>query len=125
MIGGSDVVADCLDNLKARFILENAAKKCGVPLVSAAVAGDTGHITTVFPEDTGLSSVYGDHAVYKEKGAEASLGCLSHTVSFMASLECSEIIKILLKNGHVLQNRLLIADLKDNIFEIFDLGHLP
>ncbi|MDM8537026.1 HesA/MoeB/ThiF family protein [Desulfobacterales bacterium HSG17] len=121
MIDGSDVVVDCLDNLKTRFILEKAAKRNGIPLVSAAIAGNTGHVTTIFPEDPGLASVYGELADDKQKGAELSLGCLSHTVSFLASIECSEVIKILLKNGKLLQNQLLIADLAENIFEILDL----
>jgi len=54
LIRRSDVVVDCLDNIKTRFILENASKKAGSPLVSAAVAGLSGHITTIFPEDLGL-----------------------------------------------------------------------
>jgi len=121
MIDGSDVVVDCLDNLKTRFTLEEAAKRNGIPLVSAAIAGNTGQVTTIFPEDTGLCSIYGDLTDNKQKGAEVSLGCLSHTVSFIASLECSEVIKILLKNGNLLQNKLLIADMSDNIFEIIDM----
>ncbi|QTA79737.1 THIF-type NAD/FAD binding fold-containing protein [Desulfonema limicola] len=121
MIDGSDVVLDCLDNIKTRFILEKAAKKNGIPLVSAAIAGNTGHLTTIFPEDPGLSSVYGILADNKQKGAEDFLGCLSHTACCMASLECSEVIKILLKNGRLLQNQLLIADMAENIFEIIDI----
>lgn len=125
MIDGSDVVVDCLDNLQTRFILENAAKRNGIPMVSAAIAGNTGHVTTIFPDDPGLSSIYGSEymegASAMQKGAEISLGCLAHTVSFTASLECSEVIKILIKNGELLQNRLLIADLADNIIEIIEI----
>ena len=48
LIEGANVVVDCLDNLKDRFVLEKAAKVANIPLVSAAIAGTYGQITTVF-----------------------------------------------------------------------------
>ena len=60
LMAGADVVVDCLDNLRDRFVLEAAAKAAGIPLVSAAVAGTGGHATTIFPEDPGLRLIYGD-----------------------------------------------------------------
>lgn len=121
IIENSDVVIDCLDSLSGRFILEKASKKAGYRLVSAAVAGNYGQITTIFPEDPGLRLIYGDADKAPDKGAETSLGALSHTVSLIAALECSEAIKILLKNGSLLRNRLLVVDLADNSFETMQL----
>jgi len=120
-IGNSDVVVDCLDNLKTRFVLESASKKIGSPLVSSAVAGVSGHVTTIFPEDEGLVLIYGKDGSLVSKGAEASLGCLPHAVTVLAALECSEVIKIILNRGDVLKNRLLIIDLMDNTLEVLKL----
>ena len=121
LIEDSDVIIDCLDSLSGRFILEKASKKAGCRLVSAAVAGNYGHITTIFPEDTGLKLIYGDAENRPDKGAETSLGTLSHCVSLVASLEASEAIKIILKKGSLLRNRLLLVDLTDNSFETMQL----
>ena len=117
----SDVIVDCLDNIKSRLILEGASKKIPCPLVSAAVGGVWGHVTTIFPEDTGLSQIYGGPASVESKGAEASLGCLPYAVTLLASIECSEVIKILLNKGSVLRNQLLVVDLMSNIFDIAQL----
>lgn len=121
LIGNSDVVIDCLDSLSGRFILERESKKAGCRLVSAAIAGNYGHITTIFPEDQGLKLIYGKAQNTLNKGAETSLGTLPHCVSLLASLECSEAIKILLKKGALLRNKLLLIDLSDNSFEIIKL----
>ena len=122
IITGADVVVDCLDTLKTRFVLEKAARAAKIPLVSAAIAGTYGQITTIFPEDPGLSLIYGPEDQVPAKGAEATLGTLPYTAMMMASLECSEITKILLKRGTLLRNRLLVMDLMDNAVEVLSLA---
>ena len=121
IIESPDVVVDCLDNIRTRFILERAAKKKNVPLVSAAVAGVSGHITTIFPQDEGLKLVFGDRITADGRGAEAALGNLPSIVNLTAAYESSEVIKILLNRGMLLRNKLQVIDLMDNTFEIFDL----
>jgi molybdopterin/thiamine biosynthesis adenylyltransferase len=121
IIQDSDVVIDCLDSLPGRFVLEKASKNAGCRLVSAAVAGSYGHITSIFPEDPGLKLIYGDPEKVPDKGAETSLGALSHCVSLIASLEASEAIKIILKKGSLLRNKLLLVDLDDNTFDTMQL----
>ena len=121
LTGNSDVIIDCLDNIQTRFSLESAAKKVRSPLVSAAVAGVYGHVISIFPEDKGLMLIYGDSDILPQKGVETSLGCLPHAVTLLAALEASEVVKIILKKGSVLRNKLGVVDLMDNIFEVLDL----
>jgi len=121
LIRGADVVVDCLDTLKYRFILESAAKDLGIPLVSAAIAGVAGHVTTIFPADAGLSLVYGDRDAVDEKGVERSLGCLPHAITILSALECAEVVKVLLGSAETLRNRLLVMDLTDYTFELLEL----
>jgi molybdopterin-synthase adenylyltransferase len=52
VIEGADVVVDCLDNLKTRFVQDIAAE---IPLVSVVIVGTYGQITAIFPEDSGLA----------------------------------------------------------------------
>ncbi|MEJ2038425.1 MAG: ThiF family adenylyltransferase [Desulfosarcinaceae bacterium] len=112
-------VVDCLDNIPTRLVLHNAARQAGIPMVSAAVAGATAHITTLFPEDDGLDLIYGPaESLKSEKGAETTLGCLPQSVILTASIECAEVLKLLQgKVDHLLRNKLLVVDLEDNTFE--------
>ncbi|MEW6672374.1 MAG: HesA/MoeB/ThiF family protein [Thermodesulfobacteriota bacterium] len=121
LLAGSQVVVDCLDSLKFRFILEAACKTAGIPLVSAAIAGMAGHVTTIFPEDIGLKLIYGEKDRLPVRGAEASLGTLPPCVTILSALETSEVVKVLLKRGVLLRNRLLVVDLMDNTMEVLKL----
>lgn len=121
LLNRSDVIVDCLDNLKTRFILEQLCRQIGSPLVSAAVAGSTGHVTTIYPRDQGLRLIYGDPDKIPSKGAEASLGTVPYAVTFLAALECAEVVKIIQQKGSLLRNKLLVADLNDGVFDVINL----
>ncbi len=121
LLADADIVVDCLDNVITRFIVQEAAKRLKRPMVSAAVAGATGQLTTIFPGDEGLRLIYGDPKEIPGKGAEEFLGCLPHAVSFFSSLECAEVVKVLLKRGKNLRNSLMLVDLDSNSFEVMRL----
>ena len=118
LLQGSDVCVDCLDNLKTRFILERLCKQIGAPLVSAAVAGACGQVTTVFPDDQGLTLIYGEEDNLPSKGAEAALGTVPYSVTFLAALECAEVVKILHAKSEILRNKLLVADLDTGVIDV-------
>jgi molybdopterin/thiamine biosynthesis adenylyltransferase len=122
LLGHPDVIVDCLDSLHTRMVLERFSKRIGVPLVSAAVAGGAGHVTTIFPEDDGLRLIYGDSVDQSRKGAEATLGCLPQAVTLLSSLESSEVINILIDPKRTLRNKLLVVDLSDNTFDTLRLS---
>ena len=121
LLAGCDVVVDCLDNLRTRFEVEDACRHIACPMVSAAVAGAAGHITTIFPQDRGLRLVYGEPQNLPLKGAETTLGTVPYSVAFLASLECAEVAKILLGHGSLLRDKLLVADLTEGIIEVMNL----
>jgi adenylyltransferase/sulfurtransferase len=50
LIRGIDVVIDGLDNYLARFLLADAAWKCGVPFIHGAVEGFYGQVCTIIPK---------------------------------------------------------------------------
>jgi molybdopterin-synthase adenylyltransferase len=123
LVSGCDAVVDCLDNIQSRFILEAAAKNEGVPLISAAIAGLTGHIITIFPEDKGLELIYGPASELKEtRGVETILGNLPQTVGMIASMESAEVIKVLLeRNEGLLRDKMLMMDLESHTYEVLRL----
>jgi molybdopterin/thiamine biosynthesis adenylyltransferase len=123
LIDGCDVVVDCLDSITVRFILEKAARKAAIPMVSAAVAGLAGHVTTIFPQDAGLQLVYGPGStIHNALGAEQTLGCPPQTVALIAAAESAEVLNILVGRPHtLLRNRLWVLDLATYTFEVFSL----
>jgi molybdopterin/thiamine biosynthesis adenylyltransferase len=123
LLRDSDVCVDCLDNLKTRFVLQRQCKQLGSPLVSAAVAGASGQVTTVFPDDQGLKLIYGkEEKNMPAKGAEVVLGTLPYAVTFLAALQCAEVVKIIQKKPGVLRHKLLVADLDDGVIDILKLS---
>jgi len=123
ILDGSDLVVDCLDNIPSRFTLQKAAKHVEIPMISAAIAGLSGHLTTIFPRDKGLVNIYGpEDQVTATGGVELELGCLAPGVNLVASLACTETLKVLLKRDQSLSGRLLVVDLSDYTFETLKLG---
>jgi molybdopterin-synthase adenylyltransferase len=110
LVPGVDVAIDALDNMPSRFRLEKACKEAKVPLVHGAVAGFTGQVTTIYPEDIGFRCFYGDPQTIPEKGIEVELGNLAGIVSTVASLQVQEAIKVITGLGRPLRNRLLFLD---------------
>ncbi|MBF0236039.1 MAG: HesA/MoeB/ThiF family protein [Desulfamplus sp.] len=116
-----DVVVDCLDSIDDRFMIQEAAHRSSIPLVSGAIAGTSGQVTTIFPQDKGFELIYGTHYEKNLKGIETRVGNLSFCALFVASIQASEVVKLLLNRGEVLRNKLFIADLMSNSYEIMDL----
>ncbi len=110
LIKGVQVAVDALDNMPSRFRLEKACREARIPLVHGAVAGFTGQVTTIYPEDVGFRAFYGDPQNAPEKGIEVELGNLAGIVSTIASLQVLEAIKVLTGLGRPLRNRLLFID---------------
>ena len=120
-IKDSDIVIDCLDSIKTRFLLQDATKKANIPLVSGAIGGVSGQVSVIFPEDKGFELIYGKKGRESSKGIENELGNLPYCAFFISSVQVSECIKVLLKKGDILRNKLFIADLFSNSFEIIKL----
>ncbi len=121
IMGCSHVVVDCLDSIGDRFLLQELARSRGIPLVSGAIAGTSGQVTVIYPEDPGFQLIYGDSLENHAAGIEKQLGNLPHCALLVAALQCSEVIKVVLGRGDVLRNRLLICDLMTNTFEVMDM----
>jgi molybdopterin/thiamine biosynthesis adenylyltransferase len=121
LIKDCDLVVDCLDSIPARFMLEHAAKKAQIPLVAGAIAGVTGQVTVIFPQDKGYELIYGKKEHLPAKGIESRTGNISYCALMISALQASECIKVLLDRGDILRNKLLIMELWSNSFEVMDM----
>jgi molybdopterin/thiamine biosynthesis adenylyltransferase len=121
ILTGSEVIVDALDNVPDRFLLEEAAKKMEIPLVHGALAGFEGWVMTIFPGDPGLKNIYGakEESENNAESPQALLGVPGVTPSLIATMQVMEVLKILLKRGNIIRNRMLHIDLERGSFNEF------
>ncbi len=114
----ADVIVDALDNVSDRFVLGMTAKRLGIPMVHAGIAGFEGQLMSVFPEDPGLELIFGDPERWKtpRKTPEAVLGVPAVTASLLATLQVMEVLKIILRKGKPVRNKILRPDLETGEF---------
>ncbi len=109
LLDGCQVAVDALDSIQVRLELADVCTAMDIPLVHGAIAGWFGHVTTQFPGDDTLQTIY--RSWKSGKGIEQTLGNPSFTPAVVASLEVAEVCKLLLGQGTPLQGRQLIIDL--------------
>jgi len=109
IIVGADVVVDCLDALDTRLFLQSCAQSLGLPLVHGAIAGYTGQVMSIFPGDIGLRAFYSTEKAPRH-GVEQRYGNPAATPMMVAAWQIQEVVKILLKTGKPLRNRMLLMD---------------
>jgi len=121
LLKGASVVADGLDNLSSRFLVESACRSLGIPLVHGTIAGFCGQLTTIFPKDAGLYCIYGSSGRFPEQGIEVKIGNPSATPAIVAAWQVQEIVKIITGIGKPLRNQLLILDTMEGTADKIDL----
>ncbi|MDA8415207.1 MAG: HesA/MoeB/ThiF family protein [Desulfobacteraceae bacterium] len=119
LLAGCSIAVDALDSIQVRLELAEVCTALGIPLVHGAIAGWFGHVTTQFPGDDALQTIY--RSWKSGKGVEETLGNPSFTPAVIASLEVAEVCKLLLHQGTNLRGRQLIIDLLSMDVNIIDI----
>lgn len=112
MAEDADVVIDALGGLDDRPALVRAARDRNLPLVTAAIAGNTGYVATVLPGQPSPADFFGTGPA-----AEDDLGSPAACVSTAASLMTAEALRILHGSQPALAGRMLAFDLTDMTFQ--------
>jgi molybdopterin/thiamine biosynthesis adenylyltransferase len=121
LLKGAHVVADAMDNLASRFTVEKACRALGIPMVHGTIAGFCGQLTTIFPDDAGLCSIYGQPDNFPDQGIELQSGNPSATPAIVAAWQVQEIVKIITGIGKPLRNSLLLLDMMDDTADKIEL----
>ncbi len=115
LLSDVDIVIDCVDNVVTKFVLQDACEKLNIPLVHGAAEEWTGQVCTIFPEDRALDKIYmGEMREYKLKKP-------SLIYAAVASCQAAECIKVFLKKGEVLRNKIIYIDAFNNKNAVVDL----
>jgi molybdopterin/thiamine biosynthesis adenylyltransferase len=122
LVRGMDIVVDGLDSMKARYAINRACIKDGVPYVFGAAITTTGNLSTIVPDETAcLECFYGD-LDDKKLPKCGVVGVHPSLVNIIASLEVSEAIRILTGKPPRLANKLLNFDLDELEFNEINLS---
>ncbi len=121
LLSGARVVADGLDNLPSRLAVEHACRCLAIPYVYGTIAGFSGQIMTIFPEDVGLSSIYGSSNNIPEQGIETKIGNPSAVPAIIAALEVQEVVKIITGVGKPVRNQILLVDAREYAIDRIEL----
>jgi molybdopterin/thiamine biosynthesis adenylyltransferase len=105
LIDGFDLIVDAVDTLSARYILNQAARKNGIPLFHGAVAGFEGRALTVLPGQTACLM-----CLYRGVDISRKTPVLGATPAVIASIQATEVIKYLTGMGQLLAGRFLVYD---------------
>lgn len=111
LIRDYDVVVDCSDNFPTRYLVNDACVMMKKPLVSGAVLGFEGHVTTIIP---GVGHCY--RCLFEEMPPPGLVpscqeaGILGAVAGVVGTLQATEVLKLLLGKGKPLQGTLLIYD---------------
>ncbi len=118
ILTGHHIVCDALDNLKTRRLLQKHCERLKIPMVLGAIAGWYAQVSTIMPGDGTIDKIFPPEL---EKGAETYFGNPSFTPAMAASIQVAEVLKVLLKRGNILQNKVLAIDLLEQTYQVIDL----
>ncbi len=108
----SQVVLDCSDNFRTRFLVNAACVAARTPLISGAVIRFEGQVT-VFDTRSDQSPCY--HCLFPDEPDEHDASCTRNGVAapapgIIGSVQAIEALKLLLGLGRTLNGRLLLLD---------------
>jgi adenylyltransferase/sulfurtransferase len=113
VVEGCDVVIDALDSVNARYALNNACVKFGIPFVTGAAVGVSGQAFTILPKE---SACY--YCMFPELNEDTMPTCSIEGVhpsilSIVGGIEVSEAVKIIIGKKPSLSQRILHIDLEN------------
>ena len=116
IVGQYDIIVDCTDNLKARYVLNDAAIILNKPLVHASVYKYQGQVS-VFSYQDGPSY----RCIFPDPGEDISdssetLGIYSIIPGIIGLIQANEVLKLITGAGKVLSGKLLIYNAFTNEF---------
>ncbi len=121
LVTGYDIVADGSDNFATRRAVHAACLEAGIPLVSAAVQGMDGQLTTfkahLGPPHPCFACLFPDEPAADALPSCAQGGVLGPAAGVVGTLQAVEVIKELLGDFDSLSGWLLLYDARSSSFD--------
>jgi len=116
VVEGCDVVIDALDSVNARYALNKACVKFGIPFVTGAAVGVTGQAFTILPKE---SACY--FCMFPDLDEDSMPTCSIEGVhpsilSIMGGIEVAEAVKVIMGKKPSLSDKILHVDVESMDF---------
>jgi adenylyltransferase/sulfurtransferase len=123
LVGEADIIVDCMDNFPTRFVLNDCARRKGLPLVHGSVWGMEGRLTLIHSPETACLQCLVPEAPPKE-----IFPIVGATAGVIGCWQAMETLKYLTGVGSNLKGKQLVwngADMSFNFYPIRKDPHCP
>ncbi|ESS04148.1 MAG: dinucleotide-utilizing enzymes involved in molybdopterin and thiamine biosynthesis family 2 [uncultured archaeon A07HR67] len=117
LIADCDVVVDCADNFRTRYVVNDTARIEGVPVAHGAIYKFEGQATTLVPDGPCYRCLFPEAPEPGTVPDCATTGVLGVLPGTVGCVQATEAVKLLLDAGEPLAGRLLVYDAMDMSFE--------
>jgi adenylyltransferase/sulfurtransferase len=117
IVSGFDIVIDALDSIDARYALNDACIKLGIPLIYAGALGMLGSICTIIPNKSACLRCMFPALDEEDMPTCSTEGVHPSILYLVGGIQVSEAIKIITGQNPTLVDHLLYVDLGDLTFE--------
>lgn len=120
IISGYDVVVDCCDNHRTRYLIDDVCAMLGKPWIYGSIGAFEGRISTFIPGGVRYADIFPDR---EELSAlpPSSGGVVGAVPGIVGAIEAAETVKLICGFGTTLAGRLLTVDIKSMIFNNIEL----
>lgn len=112
-----DIVIDALDSIDARYALNDACLKLGIPFIYAGALGMVGSVCTILPKKSACLRCIFPELTEEEMPTCSTEGVHPSILYLVSGIQVSEAIKIAIGQEPTLVNKLLYIDLNDLVFD--------
>ncbi len=103
LVGDAQIIVDCMDNFPTRYILNEAARTKGIPLVFGSIWGMDGMLSFIHSPETPCL-----RCIFPEAPPQETFPVVGATPGVIGSLQALETIKFLTGIGRNLKNYILL-----------------
>lgn len=112
LVRGTNVIVDGTDNFETRFLINDVSVRHDIPWIYGACLGSYGLVMNILPGETACLSCLMESAPPPGSVPTCdTAGILNTTVALVASLQCTEALKLLSGHRELMSHDLLSVDL--------------
>jgi len=117
LVRGVDVVVDGLDSIEARYLINRACIRAGIPYVYGGAVETHGNVSTIIPGETPCLECFNPNLRDEDLPKCAVVGVYTPVLGVTASIEASEAVRILMGKKPRLAGKLLYIDASEMSFD--------
>jgi len=122
IVHGMDVVVDGLDHMAPRYALNRACQAYNVPYIFGAAITTYGSVSTIIPGKTACLECFQGNLEDQMLPTCAVVGVQPSIINIIASIEVSEVERIILGQTPNLMNKLFYCDVGSLTFQAIDIS---